>query len=360
MKLFPEDSIIKSNSNVKFGIDPTFNRLHLGHFVALRLCKKLLLEGHNLDIIIGNFTARLGDPSGRDSTRPILSVEDVENNSNSILSQLESILGFEYSNLSYIKNSVIHSDTSLNDFLTYISKFSLSYVLSRNGFQDRLDSNSPIALHELMVPILQGLDSVYLETDVEIGGSDQLFNFQIARKLQEDSGQKPQSCIMVDIINGTDGRKMSKSLNNCIWLDDTPEDIFGKVMSISDITMLEWVPILTDITDINIHPMELKKLLAHNIISQILSNETANLAQKHFETTVQNKELPDDIPFVSAKSIIEALSLYHGLSKTSIRQLFKSGAITLNSDTIFNDCDVKSGDIIGKGKRAFIKVCNDG
>ena len=354
--VFPENADIKPPQRVKFGIDPTFPRLHLGHFIPLRLVKKLQDQGHHITLVLGSFTAQMGDPSGRDTTRPILSAEEVSDNAKSILKQVQSILapGFDV-----FWNHIIHNELQTPVLLRHLSKFTLSHMLSRNGFEERMNKNNPISMHELIVPILQGLDSVALRSEIEIGGQDQLFNFQIARKLQEDNGQKPQSCLMLPIINGTDGRKMSKSLGNCIFLDESSNDIFGKIMSISDDVMHQWIPLLTDsdIGALPMHPMACKKILAWSIVEQLRGEDEASAAQDFFEQTVQKKETPDNIQEAVVKTIFEAIIAVRNCSKTEARRLLDGGGVKLDGVQIKEPTTpVFPGSVVQVGKRDHLRV----
>lgn len=353
MITFPENQKIPTKSRVKFGIDPTAPRLHLGHLVPLRVVKQLKKEGHEIYIVIGTFTAMLGDPSGREQTRPMLTKEEVTKNSTKIKEQIRNILvdGYEI-----VHNTLPANTLTLHDFFMLASKFTLSYVTSRDAFQKRIENNHPISLHELLVPIMQGWDSVFLKAEIEIGGQDQLFNFQVARKMQEDRGQKPQLCILCPIINGIDGRKMSKSFDNCIFLDDTPDDIFGKCMSVSDKTMEEWIPLLTDLKELSENPMERKKAMAFDITSQICGDYKATISQKYFEETIQSKMVPEEMPLVEANDLMAAVVTIRSASRSEANRLIKSGAVTLNGQKQLENIIVNKGSVIKVGKRYFGKI----
>jgi tyrosyl-tRNA synthetase len=215
-------------------------------------------------------------------------------------------------------------------------------------------------MHELMGPILQGIDSFKLKADIEVGGNDQLFNFVITREVQEMLGQKPEVCILSPVINGLDGRKMSKSFNNCIFLNDTPEDVFGKVMSISDNTMREWLPIFIDDIDVEKHPMKQKKELALQITTEIWNSELALKGSEHFDNVISNRQVPEHLQEVPIGQIVDVLQGLIKGSKSSVRRLFESNAIAVNGEKVgINDAHVfalKSGDIIKFGKRNFAKV----
>ena len=356
MNVFPLDADLSPSKRVKFGIDPTSPRLHLGHFIPLRFVKKLKEAGHHITIVIGTFTAQLGDPSGRDTTRPILSEIEVSNNGESIILKVQELLG----NVDFFPNTWLHNSMTLPRFFRdVVSKFTLSHMTSRNAFADRIENNHPIAMHELLVPMLQGMDSVHLKTEIEVGGQDQLFNFQIARQLQESHGQKPQACVMFPVINGTDGRKMSKSFGNCIFLDEPANDIFGKVMSIPDNVMLEWFPLLTDFgTGLDFeNPMIAKKFLAFEIVKQLRDGNVAEDAQEFFEKTIQKKEVPDDIRQIQCPTLIQAVQDIRQCSKTVARTLIAGNGVKIDSVVCREEHKPLShGQVIQVGKRDFAKI----
>lgn len=361
MNIFPADADLSPSKRVKFGIDPTSPRLHLGHFIPLRFVKKMKEAGHQITIVIGTFTAQLGDPSGRDTTRPILSEDEVSKNGESIILKVQELLGDD---VDFFPNTWIHNSMTLPKFLRNIaSKFTLSHMTSRNAFADRIENNHPIAMHELLVPMLQGMDSVHLKTEIEIGGQDQLFNFQIARQLQESHGQKPQACVMFPIINGTDGRKMSKSFGNCIFLDESANDIFGKVMSIPDDVMFEWFPLLTDFgTGLDFkHPMVAKKSLAHEIVKQVKNPDAAEEAQEFFEKTIQNKEVPDQIREIQGSinhwTLIRVVQEIRQSSRTVARTLIASNAVKIDGVVCREENrPILHGQVVQVGKRDFAKI----
>lgn len=312
---------------VKLGIDPTGPDLHLGHLLPIKLFKKFKNEGFDPHIILGTFTAQIGDASGRDTTRPILTPEQTKDNADKILSQITRVLGKDI-NIHF--NTEWFNTMSLVEIMNIMSKFSVQKLLSRDSFSKRIDSNTPIAMHELMGPVLQGIDSFKLNTVVEIGGTDQLFNFSISRDIQELLGQSPQVSVFTPVINGTDGRKMSKSFGNCIFLNDTPDDVFGKVMSISDSLMKEWLPIFFDSIDVNLHPMKQKKQLAKQVTMEIWGEDLANISLSNFESIIQNKEIPEDISEVPLSNIIEIVKNVLNSSKSKAKQLISENAVKIN------------------------------
>jgi len=229
--------------------------------------------------------------------------------------------------------------------------------LSRDGFKERHTHQQPIALHEFLVPLLQGWDSVFLNSEVEIGGTDQLFNFQVARTLQENSKQKPEMCIMAPIIRGTDGRKMSKTFENAIWLDETPDEMFGKTMSIPDDVMEEWIELLTDLKDLPGHPMNRKKMLAEDIVRQFHGPEKAQEARLLFENLVQNKALPDEMQNIKPDFLMNIVALIRGESNKSARRLIQQGGVSVNGIQIRERLFFpKENDVIKIGKRNFVKI----
>jgi tyrosyl-tRNA synthetase len=355
---FPENTNVMSKKGiVKFGIDPTGPELHLGHLMPLRIVRKLKDNGCDVNIILGTFTAQIGDATGRDTTRPILSHDDAMLNASNILQQVERVLGKD---IKFHFNADWFNEIKLPELMGIISKFSVQKLLNRDNFSNRMANHTPIAMHELMGPILQGIDSFKLKADIEVGGNDQLFNFVITREVQEMLGQKPEVCILSPVINGLDGRKMSKSFNNCIFLNDTPEDVFGKVMSISDNTMREWLPIFIDDIDVEKHPMKQKKELALQITTEIWNSELALKGSEHFDNVISNRQVPEHLQEVPIGQIVDVLQGLIKGSKSSVRRLFESNAIAVNGEKVgINDAHVfalKSGDIIKFGKRNFAKV----
>lgn len=354
---------------IKFGIDPTSDKLHLGHLLPLLLVKKLWLEGHDVSIVLGTFTAQLGDPSGKDTMRPILTAEETKLNSNSIKDQIFRVFLTEVGEnksgtFTIQKNHFWFDEMTASQMTSILSKFTTTQLLARDSFQKRMEAKNPIGLHELVVPILQGYDSVHLKTDVEIGGTDQLFNFAISRDMQRLHGQIPEVCMLMPIINGTDGRKMSKSFDNCIFLNDKPHDVYGKVMSISDELMKEWWPMFFDVEIINMQfPMEEKKKLAFQVTSKIWSFDDASKAAEHFEQTIQNKELPEEMLEIPAvienrpNTITEIVMQMRQCSKNEAKRLMTAGAVTVEGAKVDPDFPIfKAGLIIKVGKRNFAKT----
>lgn len=368
--IFPKDSNIPKDKilRVKFGIDPTSDKLHLGHLIPLLEAKRFWLEGHKVDIVLGTFTAQLGDPSGKDATRPILTAHEVESNAALIYSQVLRIFEGPNENHPYYKNLNFHSNgkwfnvMTLPEITKLISKFTLSQMTARDSFQKRIKEQNSIGMHELIVPILQGYDSVRLESDIEIGGTDQLFNFNITRDLQRAFDQEPEVCVLMPIINGTDGRKMSKSLGNCIFLNDAPEDVFGKVMSISDELMVEWWPLITDTKLPLGHPMEIKKDLAWHTTRLIWSDDLAKQAHDHFESVIQNKKEPENMVQLKSANLLHLVMTIRECSKSEAGRLLTAGAVKVDDENVRleeGSLKIGVGHVIKVGKRHFGKVVEE-
>jgi len=350
---FPENTnLFQKKGIVKFGIDPSGTSLHLGHLLPLRIVKLLKNDGCDIHIVLGTFTSTIGDATGRDSTRPMLEKEVVLENTSCILPQIKRILGDD---ITIHFNNEWFDKMTLVDIMSILSKFTVQDLLNRDSFQNRIQNGSGISMQELVYPLLQGIDSVVLKSNFEIGGQDQLLNMIKGRELQTINGIEPQVCIMTPVINGLDGRKMSKSFNNTINLNDSPEDVFGKCMSISDETMNEWLPIFFDKIEIK-HPMEQKKELAFQITTEIWNEELAEMAKIHFESVIQSKQIPEDMIELSVGNLVEIVSKIIKGSKSDARRLLKSNAVKVNGEKVTEEFEIKTGDIIKVGKRNFAKI----
>lgn len=260
-KVYPESGNIHVRKRVKFGIDPTGDRLHLGHLVPLLVVKNLKTQKKEIRIIIGTFTATLGDPSGQNKTRPILSPALVQINGGILRTQIKKILGEVIMVDNHSAAAHMNTDYFISDIA---SKFSVQELMERANFKDRI-----ISLPEILVPLMQALDSVLYNAEIEVGGEDQELNFKITRKLQESMGKVPQVCLLTPIISGTDGKKMSKSANNCIYVDEPKEIITEKILRIPDSVMDEWLPLFTQKTEAPDDPRERKQFLADEILSHL-------------------------------------------------------------------------------------------
>lgn len=382
-EIIPEELLIKkleysrANNiplNIKLGCDPSRPDLHIGHAVVLRKLRHFQDLGHNAILVIGDFTAMIGDPSGRNKTRPQLTIEEAKNYAQTYVEQSEKILDIK--NLKVKYNSKWLSKMNFNDVVKLSSSYTVARMLERDDFTKRFQSEIPISIHEFLYPLAQGQDSVELNADVELGGTDQKFNLLVGRDLQKQNNQDPQCIITLPLLEGTDGiEKMSKSYGNHIGFHDKPEDMYGKTLSIKDDMILKWFTLAVNtkpdmikeieskLLDPSINPMIYKRKLARKIVELYYDLETAEKAENYFNTVVVGKGIPDDIPTFKLESddLIVNVIFDAGIlkSKGEARRLIKQGAVKLNSKPIV---DIKSiisskGDQILKiGKRRFLKV----
>ncbi len=364
VEIIPEkyllDKLEKSNRTqtplkIKAGFDPTAPDLHLGHYVLLRKLKHFQDLGHTILFLIGDFTGMIGDPSGRSQTRKRLTKEEVQQNAKTYEKQIFKILDPNKTKILFNSNWL--SDMTFEEVLNLTSKYTVARMLERDDFQSRYKNGESISLIEFMYPLIQGYDSVYLECDVEIGGTDQKFNLLVGRTLQEEYGKEPQIILTLPLLLGLDGvKKMSKSYGNYIGIQEKPYQIFAKLMSISDELMWNYFEILTDIPQQRIfelktiHPLEAKKILAEEILKSLYSEQEAKEAKKQWEEEKSKAKesimvLPPETPvYIVPKGIREEkLSniLFNAkveTSKTALKKLFDSGSIKLgeNLETITN------------------------
>ena len=359
---------------IKLGCDPSRPDLHIGHGVVLRKLRHFQDLGHQAILVIGDFTAMIGDPSGRNKTRPQLTLEDARSNAESYVEQSKVILDID--KLKIVYNSDWLNNMNFNDVVKLASSYTVARMLERDDFTKRFQSETPILLHEFLYPLAQGQDSVELNADVELGGTDQKFNLLVGRDLQKSNGQNPQCIITLPLLEGTDGiDKMSKSYGNDIGLHDKPEDMYGKTLSISDNMIVKWFTLAADadetvvksaesrLADSSINPMEVKRELARAVVELYYDAETAKNAENHFNTVVVGKGIPDDIPEYTLSSEDQIINVIFnaGLlkSKGEARRMIKQGAVKLDGESI---ADIQatirpSGEQILKvGKRRFLKV----
>lgn len=363
---------------IKLGMDPTAPDLHLGHAVVLKKMKQLQDLGHEVIFLIGDYTARIGDPSGKSKTRPPLTPEQITQNSTTYFKQVKKILDPNRLTIAY--NSTWLQKLNFADVITLCSKITVARLIERDDFAKRLQENQPIALHELLYPVMQGYDSVELKSDIELGGTDQTFNLLCGRFLQEQFGQEPQIVITTPLLEGLDGvDKMSKSLGNAIGLQEDPAQAYGKLMSISDTLMWRYYHLLLDktaqeITTLeqavqqkSLHPMDLKKRMAFEIVQQFWSLDDAKKAQATFEALFQQKDYsqaqPTIVPDSFKQEAVWIVTLLKELkavqSSSEAKRLIESGAVHVDDVTI-NDFNVKlpvaSGTIIKVGKHKIYKI----
>lgn len=356
---------------VYLGIDPTGNQLHLGHAVVLRKLQQFAEAGHHVILLIGNGTVRIGDPTGKDKTRPMLSDADIEANFQSWKAQASKILDF--SKIEIRRNGDWLDKLQFADLVKLLSMTTVQQLLERDMFQERLRQNLPIHTHELIYPILQGFDSVVMDVDLEIGGSDQIFNMMMGRQLQKQINNREKYVLGVPLLVGADGRKMGKSLGNFIPLLDTHNDMYGKLMSVADGVILDYFTLLTDIPEHDLNqirravangenPMQFKKLLARTITTWLHSEQEALNAETHFERVVQQKELPAQIPLHTLRSeqrnesMVNILAELSGLSKSDVRRLAEQGAISKDGEKIKDvQLPIQTG-IYKLGKRTYFDI----
>ncbi|HEY9746677.1 MAG TPA: tyrosine--tRNA ligase [Oculatellaceae cyanobacterium] len=366
---------------VKLGLDPTRPDLHLGHTVVLKKLRAFQDLGHQAILIIGDATAMIGDPSGRSVTRPPLTEEEIQINAQTYLDQAGKVIDVRKAQV--VRNSEWLSKMQLADFLKLAAKVTAAQILAREDFANRLKENRPISLHELFYPLMQGYDSVVIDADIELGGSDQRFNNLMGRELQLAYGRKsdPQMVLLMPLLEGTDGKiKMSKSYpDHCINLTDDPENMFGKLMSIPDellpryellLGLLNEQQIEEQVAQIQrgeLNPRDIKMHLAKYLIAQYHDSEAADQAEQAFITKFQKRDIPDEMPEVAVAAgtghLVAALMVEHGLapSRNEARRLIQGGGVKLNGEKV-SDVDAvlerATGDsvVLQVGKRKFIRL----
>jgi tyrosyl-tRNA synthetase len=354
---------------LKQGFDPSCPDIHLGHVVGLRKLRHFQERGHKVILIVGDWTAQIGDPSGQSVTRPMLTSEEVMANAKTYMEQFFKVVDKEKTEVRW--QSEWFGDFRLDDVIKLTSKFTVAQFLAREDFSNRYNSGRPIAITELLYPLLQGYDSVAIEADVEFGGTDQKFNCLVGREMQQMMGQPSQQVFLVPILVGTDGnQKMSKSLGNYIGVDEPSNEMYGKVMSITDKLIIDYFELLTDVADVEIaefrrqiadnsvNPMVLKKRLANEIVTQFHDSKAANEADQHFARVFQKGETPDDVIPIGRDGMLTDELTKAGLTKSraEAKRLLAQGAIEIDGNKIMEDLNVlkiTSGSIIKVGKRRF-------
>jgi len=362
---------------VKLGMDPSSPDLHLGHTVVLQKLKRFLELGHTPIFLVGDFTARIGDPSGRKKARPPLSEDDVRENAATYVEQVSKILDVDRVEIRF--NNEWMSEMSPGDFVRLCSKYTVARLLERDDFAKRHAAGVPIFAHEFLYPFVQAYDSVALEADVELGGSDQTFNLLMAREIQRAYGQEPQAVITHPLLVGTDGtEKMSKSLGNSIGITDPPEEMYGKVMSLPDTLMRDYFDLLSAgewesdraafeaFTRGGGEPMALKHRLAGLIVARVHGPDAARAGRAHFEKVVQQKGVPDDVPEesislgqdtgLSVLDVLDRLGLVK--SRSEGRRLVEQGAVSLDGERV-PDALAQLGEgryLLRVGKRRYVRL----
>jgi len=365
---------------VKQGFDPNAPDIHLGHTVGLRKMRQFQDLGHDIYFLIGDFTGRIGDPSGKNATRKQLTEEQVQKNAQTYKEQVFKVLNPEKTKVVF--NSDWLSKLSFAEVLKICSKYTVARMLERDDFANRYKSEKPIGIHEFLYPLMQGYDSVAMKADIELGGTDQKFNLLVGRAIQREYNQEPQVIITLPLIEGTDGvEKMSKSLNNYIGINESPQKMFGKAMSVPDKLMLRYFELVTDVSleeiekiknglkNNSLHPRDIKKRLAREIVGLYHNHHLALLAEEEFEKIFKKKLFPEKIKKVSLKKSdlkegkiwITNLVLLSGLvhSKSEVKRLVAQGGIKINGEKIIDpylDLKVEDGMVVKIGKLNFIKI----
>ena len=382
-EIIPEDELKKKISKslennmplkIKLGCDPSRPDLHIGHSVVLRKLSHFQKLGHKAILVIGDFTAMIGDPSGRNKTRPQLTIEETKANAETYIDQAAKILNVEA--LEIVFNSHWLNKMSFSDVIKLCSQYTVARMLERDDFTKRFKSETPISIHEFMYPLAQGMDSVELEADIELGGTDQKFNLLVGRDLQKENGQKPQSIITLPLLEGTDGKdKMSKSYENDIGLMDDPANMYGKTMSIPDELIYKYYSVALDLEeskllsikekldDKSTNPRDIKRDLARELVQMYYGEKKSQGAQAHFEKVIVNKENPDEMNEFKVKNetTIVDLLLDSGLapSKGEAKRLIKQGAVKIDGvkiDKLDYQLHSNENKIIKAGKRRFLKI----
>lgn len=369
---------------LKQGFDPTRPDIHLGHAVGLRKLRQLQDLGHQVILIVGDWTAQIGDPSGQSITRPMLSADDVKANAQTYLEQFFKVV--DPARARVVWQSEWYGHFTLTDVIKLTSRFTVAQILARDDFSKRYSSGNPIAVTELLYPLLQAYDSVMVESDVEFGGTDQKFNILLGRELQTMVGQRPQQVFLVPMLAGTDGTmKMSKSLDNYVAVNEPPNTMFGKLMSIPDSLIMNYFELLTDVPDEemgeyrrkmaehSINPIDLKQRLARNIVAQFHGAEGASEADDHFSRVVRGRELPSQMPRVvlspeywdvPREPVDLVVASGAVSSKMEAKRLVRQGAVELDGETVRSGTkvtlDANRSYVMKVGKLRFVELLPSG
>jgi len=389
-ELVPEDELVEKVERsretetplvVKLGCDPSRPDLHLGHTVVLRKLRQFQDLGHRAVLIVGDFTGMIGDPSGRSKTRPQLTLEETRRHGQTYYDQATRILDPKKTEIRY--NSEWLDEMTFSDVIELSAKQTVARMLEREDFKQRYEAGQPISIHEFLYPLAQAQDSVHIEADVELGGTDQRFNLLLGRHVQEAEGQAPQVCMMLPLLEGTDGtEKMSKSLDNAIGITEAPEDMYGKVMSIPDDLIYRYVELITDVPTEDLpkveqfaeqNPRNAKAQLARRIVEMYHDEEAADAAQEHFEQTVVEGGMPDEIPeFAPDADAGEEVGLLNLMrhadlteSNSEGRRLIEQGAVSIDDQTVedtglYVDVSEQAPFVLQVGKRRYARIVWNG
>ncbi|OGD87232.1 tyrosine--tRNA ligase [Candidatus Curtissbacteria bacterium RIFCSPHIGHO2_01_FULL_41_11] len=365
------EKVLRSGKKLKVyqGFDPTSPELHIGHLIGLRKLRQWQELGHHVIFLIGDFTGRIGDPSGKDETRPSLTKDEVDKNAQTYKEQAAKILDFDGKNpVSLMFNSSWSDKMSLHDFFTIAARVTFQQLIERDLYQKRLKENKDLSLVEMLYPLMQGYDSVAMDVDVEVGGRDQLFNMMMGRHLMQKLKGKNKFVLTTQLLIDKEGRKVGKTTGNAVAIADSPDQIFGAIMSFPDEVIIKGLECLTDVKMEKIesiekqikggkNPLEFKKLLAFEVVKQLSDDKSAQIAQKQFESIHQKGILPADTQTtVTAAPLINVLINIAG-SKSQAKRLLEQNAIEIDGEVVSNgNINLKSGQIIKVGKKTFVKV----
>lgn len=386
VEIIPEDELARKlersikegkSLNIKLGCDPSRPDLHIGHSVVLRKLAQFQSLGHQAILIVGDFTGMIGDPSGRNATRPALNLEETRANGESYFNQATKILDREKTKMVY--NSEWLSKMNFEDVIKLSSKYTVARMIERDDFEKRFKAGEPISIHEFLYPLAQAMDSVAIKSDVELGGTDQKFNLLVGRDIQREYGVEPQCILTMPLIVGTDGvEKMSKSYDNYIGISDSPKEMYGRTLSIpddiiylyydlaTDISVEELTKIKQELDDSKVNPRDIKRRLARTFITMYHSEEEAIKAEEEFDKIFINKEAPDDISeFKLEDKKIGILDLITKVkfapSRGEAKRLVSQGGVSIDGNKISDLNEiivVANGMVLKVGKRKFIKLVN--
>ena len=373
VEVLPEGRLAKQLAEgrplrVKLGIDPTAPDIHLGHVVVLARLRRFQDEGHTVVLIVGDFTARIGDPSGQSTERPMLSPEEIDANALTFQEQAYKVLD---PGRTEVRRNGEWLDMGTQELFGLLRNFTIARLLERDDFQKRMREERPVSALELLYPVMQGYDSVAVEADVELGGTDQKFNLLFARDVQDALGVPAQSVMTMPILPGTDGvRRMSKSLGNYVGVTDPPEEMFGKLMSVPDAAMGEYWSLLLEEDASGGHPAEDKRELARRLVERFHDADAAAAAEERFDRVHVQREAPDDVPEVELPADGEVhlpalIAASFGTSTSEARRLLGQGAVKLDGEPVAADrLDVPAGELRGRviqvGKRRFARLVSSG
>ncbi len=360
---------------VKMGFDPSAPDIHLGHYVGLRKLREFQELGHKVVIIVGDWTARIGDPSGRSAQRKMLTEDEVNRNAQTYLDQFFNVVDSSPEVAEIRPQSAWFGDFDLTDVLRLASKFTVAQMLARDDFSKRYSSGSPIAVVELLYPLMQAYDSVAVESDVEMGGTDQTFNLLVGRDIQRESGQRPQNILTVPILVGTDGsQKMSKSLGNYVGITDAPDDMFGKLMSIPDSAIPNYLELVTSFSEAKVtammasiangtNPRDIKEEMALDVVSTFHGKEKAESAKSNFDSVFRSREIPDDIPEMVIALPHPIIALLRAVdfasSNAEARRLIDQGGVRIDGIPVSDasaEIDSQQPFVLQAGKRRFVRI----